>query len=264
MSDQEQEYRKFIGQFPLFAPGSDGPGKGLAEQTVIAINQTIPLMALFLDVVGRNRLTDIVQAVNFCADEPSKLSARQLMDLFKKYGSDKATFHNYHTVYGAILKNPEAIAAILEIGLGSNNEGVVSGMGAAGKPGASLRAFRDFLPRATVYGADVDKRVLFEEDRIKTFFVDQTDLNTFDELGKHVGGELDLVIDDGLHAPNANLAVLIFALKRLKVGGWLVIEDIMPACVPLWQVISALLPETYKPRFVAALRGNLFLVERLA
>jgi hypothetical protein len=103
---------------------------------------------------------------------------------------------------------------LLEIGLGTNNPDVVSTMGASGKPGASLRAFRDFLPNARVFGADIDGRILFEEERILTYYVDQTRSISFDELADKLGNEgFDLVIDDGLHSPNANIATMIFARK---------------------------------------------------
>ena len=150
----------------------------------------------------------------------------------------------------------------MEVGIGTNNEDVASNMGCFGRPGSSLRAFRDALPGARIYGADVDPRILFREERIETFLVDQTNLASFDELGRSIEGELDLVIDDGLHAPNANLATLIFGLPRLKPGGWLVVEDIKPIAVPFWQVVAAFLPERYRPCIVSSDRDILFVVER--
>jgi hypothetical protein len=130
------------------------------------------------------------------------------------------------------------------------------------RPGASLRAFRTFLPRATIYGADIDERILFEEDRIRTFVVDQTERESWDSLSTVIDQDFDLIIDDGLHSPNANIATLLFGLGRLKIGGWLVVEDIPAVALPLWQVISALLPEQYESRIVAAPVALLFSVRR--
>jgi hypothetical protein len=87
-------------------------------------------------------------------------------------------------------------------------------MGAEGKPGASLRAFRDFLPNAVIYGADVDRRILFEEDRIHCHFLDQTNFSSFEKIDNIIQEKLDLIVDDGLHSPNANINTLIFALKK--------------------------------------------------
>jgi hypothetical protein len=135
-------------------------------------------------------------------------------------------------------------------------------MGAQGMPGASLRAFREYLPKATIIGADVDKRILFQDDRIQTYFVDQTDLRSLESLGKNIPNSIDLIIDDGLHSPNANLAVLAFGLEKLKNHGWLVIEDIPERAVPLWEVVAALLPDTLPSKLLRAEGALVFAVQK--
>jgi hypothetical protein len=254
---------KTFNKFPLFAPNSCGSHRTRAELTILAVNQTFPFLTRFLDEIGKNQLiTNIVTPEKFCLDRESMTAAAQLKYSLDKYGSDKATYHDYHYVYGPILKNPSAVTAVLEIGLGTNNEEVISNIGQAGKPGASLRAFREFLPKARIYGADVDRRILFSEERIETFFADQTDLSSFDALGKNVGADFDLIIDDGLHSPNANIAVLVFAFNKLKRGGWFVVEDIPISALPVWQVIAALLPTEYEAHLISAKGEVVFLVER--
>ena len=137
-------------------------------------------------------------------------------------------------------------------------------MSSHGSPGASLRAFRDYLPSAQIYGADVDRGILFDDERISTFFVDQTDLDSFSALSAAVPAELDLIIDDGLHSPNANLATLVFGLNRLKVNGHFLVEDIRPEALPIWQLVSAaLLPSDYESEVIATENQLLFLVRRL-
>ncbi len=135
-------------------------------------------------------------------------------------------------------------------------------MGAAGHPGASLRAFRDFLPKANIYGAAIDRRILFSEERIKTYFVDQLDDASFKEL-QNIPEDLDLFIDDGLHAVDANIISLQFGLQKIKVGGWAVIEDIAPAAVSFWHVVGALLPKNFRAQIFAARKGYLFCVKKL-
>jgi SAM-dependent methyltransferase len=181
-------------------------------------------------------------------------------------GSDKATVHDYHHLYGAVLVTVrETEAAVLEIGLGTNNTDMVSNMGPAGVPGASLRAFRDFLPRGQVFGADVDKRILFSEERIGTFYVDQTKPNSFGALDTNLGGRLfDLVIDEGLHSPNANIATLTFALQKLKPGGHAVIEDIHARSLPIWDLLGMILPRDYVASILQAKEGFLFVVRKAA
>lgn len=231
----------------MFAPLSGGFVSDLADQTIISANQTLPLMAQFTSEIGVQRITEMKQAITLCSDSSSKVSAEKLKHLFDHYGSDKSNHHEYHYIYGSLFKNSETVTSILEIGLGTNNISIPSSMGKDGKPGASLRAFRDYFTNANVYGADIDKQILFQEDRIKTFYVDQTTPSTFAELDKSTEDSFDLIIDDGLHSPNANLAVLNFGIKKLKPNGWLVIEDIRDKSVPVWLVIAALLPANYQP-----------------
>jgi hypothetical protein len=217
-------------------------------------------------VSGTGGAIEKPMSVEFCPDdEPKQQAAAELKKLFDRYGSDKATFHDYHLLYGSILVERETVTTMLEIGIGTHYPDVVSTMGAPGKPGASLRAFRDFLPNATIYGADVDKRILFAEDRIRTFFVDQTDRCSFEQLTANFdGAEFDLIIDDGLHSPDANIETLLFGLGRLKVGGSFVVEDIAPSAEPIWQVVGALLPEKYEHHVISAKNGMLFWIRRAA
>ena len=111
--------------------------------------------------------------------------------------------------------------------------------------------------------ADIDRRVLFEEDRINTYYVDQTRLSSFHELSANLpNGLFDLVIDDGLHSPNANIATMLFALTILKPSGFFVVEDISLSSIPVWQVIAALLPEGYRPKIIQAKAALLFMVQK--
>lgn len=104
-----------------------------------------------------------------------------ICDLFVKYGSDKSTWHNYSQIYSFLFTDMQNSASdIFEVGLGTNNIDIPSNMGKNGKPGASLYGWRDFFPKANIYGADVDKRILFEADRIKTYYVDQLSTDTID------------------------------------------------------------------------------------
>jgi SAM-dependent methyltransferase len=205
----------------------------------------------------------VVSADEFAISHVEREAAADLGRLFDRYGSDKASHHDYHKVYGPIFARIGNVEALCEVGLGTNNEDVVSNMTHAGSPGASLRAFRDFLPQARVFGADIDKRVLFSEDRIETFFVDQTDPATFEALPLG-DARLDLVIDDGLHAPAANITVLNFAVEALRPGGWIVIEDTIEAALPVWQVVGALMSGSWRCQIIRARGGFLFLAEHRA
>ena len=156
--------------------------------------------------------------------------ATDLCRLMATYGSDKGIgWHTYTPFYQALfLDRRETVTALFELGLGTNNEDTPSNMGTHGKPGASLRAWRDYFPNALVYGGDIDKRVLFEEDRINTFFVDQCDPATFEALFANMPDvEFDFFLDDGLHTPDAARVTFMHSIDKVKSGGYYIIEDVM-------------------------------------
>ena len=166
----------------------------------------------------------------------------RLGELFRSYGSDKSTKNDLHLLYGPLLEifKKENEVKVLEIGLGTNNVGIPSNMGAMGKPGASLFAFSSYLgTRGKIFGADVDAKVLFEAEMIQTFYVDQLDIDSLIKLGTK-SKEFDLIIDDGLHTFEANINTFLTLLPRLSKNGIIVIEDIspLPENLILWSIVS--------------------------
>lgn len=187
--------------------------------------------------------------------------------LFKKYGSDKAK-HGYHVFYQTILNllliENKNMVRILEIGLGTNNLNIPSNMGFYGKPGASLRAFRDFSDRIKLVGGDIDKRILFEEHGIQTCFVDQLKKESLNNLKEHVL-ESDLIIDDGLHTSEANLNVIMAFKDYMKVGSWIVIEDIDKTDfnLSLWTTVKYLMPN-FKSQVIDAPNVYVFIARKIS
>jgi SAM-dependent methyltransferase len=154
-----------------------------------------------------------------------------------KYGSDKGRLNNYTPVYSALFKERcNQAVRLFELGLGSNNLDVPSNMGVFGLPGASLRGWRELFPHGLVYGADIDRRVLFQEDRIKTFYCDQRDPSSIRALWSYpdLQDGADIIIEDGLHTFEANVAFLEASLQHLRPGGIYVTEDIMWEDVAEW------------------------------
>jgi hypothetical protein len=71
------------------------------------------------------------------------------------------------------------------------------------------------------------KNILFEEHRIKTFYVDQLDGNSIKSMWENIGvKEFDIIIDDGLHEPEAIYNFFINSFHKLKKNGIFVIEDV--------------------------------------
>ena len=248
--------------FPIFSPKSGGTSVMRAEATVEAINQSFRLMASLIQSLNSSLLT-ISEIESSFQTEEQKNRTSMLEFVLNKYGSDKASTHAYHHFYANAFEDPTTVDHVLEIGLGTNNIDVLSSMGPQGKPGASLRAFRDFFPKAEMHGCDVDARILFSEERINTFRVDQTKPDSFYLLPQEV--YYDLMIDDGLHSPHANLASLTFFLSKIKKGGWAVIEDIGIEALPIWQVVAEILPRIFQTSLYKSKYTNsmLFAVQRI-
>ena len=174
--------------------------------------------------IGKNNSTQLNYVVN--ANSDSKLT-----DLMNFHGSDKGgknNDHNYSEYYSEIFfYERKKIKNFLEIGLGTNNTNLPSNMGSEGKPLASLRAWRDYFVNANIYGADIDKNILKDEERIKTFYVDQTNPETISALFKQIGlDKFDVILEDGLHEFNANICFFENAIDYLDDNGVYIIEDI--------------------------------------
>jgi 2-polyprenyl-3-methyl-5-hydroxy-6-metoxy-1,4-benzoquinol methylase len=100
-------------------------------------------------------------------------------------------------------------------------------MGANATPGASLRAWRDFFINATIYGADIDKEVLFNEKRIKTYEMDQLNPNSIKNMWKSINKKnFDIIIDDGMHSHQSSLIMFSNCFYNLRPGGIYFIEDV--------------------------------------
>ncbi len=154
------------------------------------------------------------------------------------HGSDKGQgWHNYTTIYSVLFGElRDQPLRIFELGLGTNNPNFAFNMGLNGQPGASLRGWRELFSHALVYGADIDGDILFEEDRIKTFYCNQLDSIAIRDLWSQPDLQrgMDIIIDDGLHTFEANSLFLEGSLERLNPGGVYVIEDIFRETIKRW------------------------------
>lgn len=227
---------------------------------LIGAGQFVDKINLFLK---HNRYCcDIIDISVFNNDKSTELG-----NILSKNRSDKSTNHNYNILYSYIFnklgcENP---IKILEVGMGTNNPSLVSHMCADGRPGASLYSWEEYLPRAEIYGADIDKDILFNAGRIKTHYVDQLNMETFNEMQKSFNVKYDLIIDDGLHSIGANLNTLLFALENVNVDGWIVIEDIDTMYYDNWFVLDYILKSNkdYECFFIKARSAYVYVIHKL-
>jgi len=164
-----------------------------------------------------------------------------ISELCEIYGSDKGYLHlntakhfsfqphSYANFYYNIFNHcKDYIKLVFEVGIGTNNPNLPSSMGTNYKPGASLRVWRDYFFNAQIYGADIDKNILFNnEDRIHTYYVDQLNTNSIKEMWNNFKKDnFDIIIDDGLHTSEANINFFLNSFDKLKKNGIYIIEDV--------------------------------------
>lgn len=145
-----------------------------------------------------------------------------LNKLFQKYNCDKSTrHHHYVKEYEAHLAPlKEEPINILEIGIWK---------------GTSLEAFHDYLPNAQIYGVDIFSRIsekdvpVLQRDRVHWMKADSTKENLTQSVIDRFGDiKFDVIIDDGLHTPEANLKTFNNFFPLLKDDGVYYVEDAWP------------------------------------
>ena len=203
--------------------------------SLITAREFLPSLQNFARKIGLNLIK--------CEKMDASLPLTKAGEVFNSNKSDKSSRHRYDLVYQPIFENLgfDSSSNILEIGLGTNNSSFVSHMGAEARPGASLFAYKELFPNAQIYGADVDENILFQEERIKTGYVDQLKFETFQTMHNNFNNpQYDILIEDGLHSITASLNTLIFGLEAVKDGGYIILEDLYN-CHDVWNFIATLL-----------------------
>jgi predicted O-methyltransferase YrrM len=147
-----------------------------------------------------------------------------LTRLADKYGTDKgSSTHNYTDVYEYFLMPMRSRARrVFEIGVAS---------------GASLLMWRDFFPKAMVYGIDIEDSSRLDSGRISTFIADQGDRK---QLGRFItknGAAFDMILDDGGHTMEQQQISLGFLFPDVKPGGYYILEDVHTSLMyPGWGI----------------------------
>ncbi len=182
---------------------------------------------------------------------------------FERLGSDKGRSHEYYLLYSHLLSSFEPKSAILEIGLGTNDVSTPSNMGILGQPGASLRTWILQEKIACVVGADIDESTLFKEPGIETYQLNQTShLSWLDFKNKLGDRKFDLIVDDGLHSPYANLVTISESLDLLTKSGKIVVEDIHERHLPIWRLFMSHLPVNFEATLIRCRKAIVLLIER--
>ena len=197
-------------------------------------------MKLYRESCTRQAIESLESGLDYKISAYYKKNNDSLLSMLcDKYGSDKGEIekqdhpypwpsHTYADYYSSLYDHCRfGVKNVFECGLGTNNPDIASSMGVNGKPGASLRAWREYFPNSQIIGADIDRDILFSEERIKTYYLDQTNPASIFELWNEVGiSDFDFMIDDGLHTFSAGVCLFENSISKLKNDGIYIIEDV--------------------------------------
>lgn len=154
---------------------------------------------------------------------PRHLASRLLMDgdldaLAQFFGTDKNASH-YYTQHYQHHFHPFRKQAlnILEIGIG--------GYANPWDGGHSLRMWKSYFPKATIYGLDIYDKSPHNEHRIKTYKGNEIDEALLRQIVEDSGG-LDIIIDDGSHFNDHVIKTFQILFPLMNKNGIYVIEDL--------------------------------------
>ena len=141
---------------------------------------------------------------------------KELTILANRYGSDKGTEHgdkhNFTETYEKYFRRfKDKKINILEIGV--NN-------------GSSLKMWYDYFPNATIYGADINDKSEFTNERVKCVVLNQSKKEDLKEFAKNINITFDIIIDDGSHHISDQQLTFGCLFPLLKDNGIYVIEDL--------------------------------------
>jgi hypothetical protein len=128
----------------------------------------------------------------------------------KTFTTDKVN-HGYMEIYSPLFTNMKVVDKVLEIGV---------------YQGESLDMLSHFFNDAIIHGIDISDCSNLNSEKIKTHQHNQEIIGDLNEFIKNVGGDFDLIIDDGGHTMKQQQLSFGVLFKHLKKGGVYIIEDL--------------------------------------
>ena len=128
----------------------------------------------------------------------------------EQYNTDKYA-HGFIDVYEPYFNEVSNSKHILEIGV---------------YYGGSLKYLSDKFKDGNMYGIDIEDKTQYDEERVKTYIVNQEDRDSLNGFLKEVDVEFDIIIDDGGHTMKQQQVSFGILFKRLKKGGIYILEDL--------------------------------------
>jgi len=170
------------------------------------------------------------------------LSKSDLSDSFRdlaiRLNAGKQNRHG--EIYAKIIPHLHDGENILEVGIGSTSSSLPSTMGPRGSNGASLHLWSSLFPLSKIIGGDIDKSSFVSSNNIECYEVDQRSNSSLENLCNNLSklGTFQLIVDDGLHSPEANLRTFNYLSNLIRPGGFWVTEDIDHVYSGLFRVFA--------------------------
>lgn len=122
-------------------------------------------------------------------------------------------FRHYGPLYDAVLGTLPQAPTVLEIGIAN---------------GGSLQTWRTLLGAdARIIGVDLNPQAVgLEREGFEVVVLDTGDDNSWVELRSRFFQGVDLLVDDGGHTNGQQIRTLLYGVDLVRVGGWLVLEDL--------------------------------------
>ena len=140
-----------------------------------------------------------------------------LDDLAIKANTDKSSlYHNYTEIYanyfGPIKDKP---IKFLEIGI---------------KNGYSANLWEMYFPNAELHFMDISLELVeYHSEQCQYYVADQSNPQDLERFIQNVGGDFDIILDDGGHTTTQQVTSFISLFPHVKSGGLYIIEDLHTA-----------------------------------
>lgn len=152
---------------------------------------------------------------SICVAKTEQQRAYEKMDsLAVEAGTDKSSqFHHYTKVYAKYFEPfRKKKIKFLEIGIFH---------------GESVKLWEAYFQNAELHFVDIDPDMpRYRSERSLYHFADQADVDAMKALAQKIGGNFDIIIDDGGHRMDQQINSFHALFPALKSGGFYIIEDL--------------------------------------
>lgn len=260
VGDTESYFRDNFPGYNIITPYN--PEKSEFFDAVITANNKIevstkilisPLgMCKNLEIINNKKIVSFGSLVFQGIERVRKNIKCELCDIMTQEKSYKGNgLHNYTILYHELFSGMRTSPVqLFEVGLGSCNVNIPLNKGSNGRPGASLYGWSKYFghPDTICWGADIDKDIVIKHPKIRTFYVDHLDPSSLHAMWESpflTDKMFDIIIDDGLHTPNANINMFMESIHKVAPGGVYIIENIINRNLEVFE------------RFVDILKNNI-------